>query len=101
MASSKKHDRIGGLQHSCLVRNKHGWMRRKHSSRMRTARYHTIRASPPDANTGMGQGPQVNKFEQVSSLGHQMSLSRDSCMVGRGVALYRRTPSHSHCEQDN
>ena len=29
---------------------------------------------PPDASTG-GVGPQVNKFEQVSSDGHQMSLA--------------------------
>ena len=41
---------------------------------MRTDRSSTIPASPLDVNTG-GGCPKVNKFEQVSSLGHQMSLA--------------------------
>ena len=53
---------------------------RKHSSRM-----HTVHAlvSPPDVSTGEG-GPQMNKFEQVSSDGHKMSQGG---MAGRVPCL--------------
>ena len=46
---------------------------------MRTARLPTARASvtmPPDVIiSGVGWGPQVNKFEQATSDCHQMSLA--------------------------
>ena len=43
---------------------------------MRTVRLHTIYAlvSPKDVSFGEGVPP-MNKFEQVSSEGHQMSLA--------------------------
>ena len=49
------------------------------------ARLPTTRASVATRCQHCGEGPQVNKFEQVSSLDHQMSLAvRSMCMVGLG-----------------
>ena len=67
----------------------------KHSSRMCTDCLQTMHVlKPPDVSTG--GGPQVNRFEQASSLGHQMSLvmegwgqrgslySEVKCSIGNG-----------------
>ena len=40
---------------------------------------------PPDVNTSEAGGSQVNKFEQVSNDGHQMSLARDRARVSGNV----------------
>ena len=46
---------------------------RKHSNRMCTDYLQTMHVlKPPDVSTG--GGPKVNRFEQASSLGHQMSV---------------------------
>ena len=56
---------------------------------------------PPDVSTGRGcgvGGPQMNKFEQVSSYGHQMSLAGGwawpelgvPCLMARGAAAAGR-----------
>ena len=51
---------------------------RKHSSRMRTSRLPTVRASVGTRyqyyEGPYSKVPQVNKYEQVSSLGHQVSV---------------------------
>ena len=49
---------------------------RKHSSRMRIPNWPTVQAlvAIRCQYYGGGGGPQVNKFQQASSLGHQMSL---------------------------
>ena len=72
----------------------------KHFSRMCTARLPTIHALATQCQycwEGVGGwAPQVNKFEQVSSGGHQMSLaewvpclmSKVPCLKSRGWALY-------------
>ena len=46
---------------------------------MCTARLPIVHAlvSPPDVSTG-GGGPQVSKFEEVSSDGHQISLAGEA-----------------------
>ena len=69
---------------------------RKYSCRMRTTRLPTVHAlvSPPDVSTVEGKSSsEVNKFEQVPSDGHEMSLaggSHDWCLrVGWG-----RGPAH-------
>ena len=58
---------------------------------MRTAHYPTIRASiATRCQQWLGKGPKVNKFEQVSSLGHEMSLAgRGALYKEDGGALYR------------
>ena len=53
---------------------------RKRSSRMRTARLPTERASATRCQ--YPGGPQVNKFEQVSSDGHQISLAKKGLKLG-------------------
>ena len=64
---------------------------------MRTAHLPTIHASvATKCQLCLGGGPQVNKFEQVSILGHQMSLAggRQSLYseahVGRGAGARGR-----------
>ena len=49
-------------------------MTRKHSSKMRIARLTTTHALSTRCQYWQ-RGPQMNKFEQVSSVGHQMSLA--------------------------
>ena len=68
----------------------HCWVHlvaRKHSSRMRTARLQTISAllATRCQHKGVKQGPQVNRFEQVSGVNHQMSLPGWSCPELGGV----------------
>ena len=50
---------------------------RKHSSRMRIARLQTVRASVATTTPDVTRegGPQANKFEQISSVSHQMSVA--------------------------
>ena len=50
---------------------------------------------PPDVSTGIGD-LQVNKFEQVSSLGHQMSLAGGLCTR---VAWPGLRPGRSLCSE--
>ena len=58
---------------------------RKHSSRMHTARLQPyVLWFPPDVSTS-GGCPQVNKFEQVSSDGHQISLAGSEGVPCLGV----------------
>ena len=63
------------------VRGAYTSQTRKHSSRMRTARLETVHAPILLATTRclfmgeVGEGPQMNKFEQVSSDHHQLSLT--------------------------
>ena len=51
------------------------WQTRKHSSRMCTGRFSTTRTLTTRYQYWWGGGPQINKFEQVSSDYHQMSLA--------------------------
>ena len=72
----------------------HCWVHkvtRKHSSRMRTARWPTICAlvATRCQHQGAKQDPQVIRFEQVSSVGHRMSLAgRPGPELGGWVSLY-------------
>ena len=50
---------------------------------MRTTRSSTMCASATKCqHVGGGEGPQVNKSEQVSNLGHQMLLAGGPSMAG-------------------
>ena len=40
---------------------------------------------PPDVSSG---GPQVNKFEQVSSVGHQISVDGGPDLISSGLGVY-------------
>ena len=48
---------------------------------MHTARLATVCASATRCQYGRGVGPQVNKTEQVSSDGHQMSVAGDTSVM--------------------
>ena len=60
---------------------------REHSSRMRTTRLATVRAPATRYQYWWGMGPQVNKFVQVSTDGHQMSLAGDEARAGGVLCL--------------
>ena len=53
---------------------------RKHSSRMCSASWHRpyVLQYPLDVSSSGDGGPEVNKFKQVCSDGHQMSLTGES-----------------------
>ena len=55
---------------------------RQHSSRMRTAHLPTVCVSLGDQVHGRGVAPQVNKFEQVSSDDHQISVAGEDSSQG-------------------
>ena len=51
-------------------------------------RPYVFSSQPPDVSTSKGD-PQVNKFEHVSGLGHQMLLAGGLYIDERGRALYK------------
>ena len=52
-----------------------------------------FRWPPLAVSTGFGVGPQVNKFEQVSSDDHQMSVVGEGPMSGNGwIPMAQCTP---------
>ena len=64
--------------------HKHSTNSRTHSIRMRSARLQIIHASKGTSRCHLGGVPEMNKFERVSSDGHQMSLARVDTMAKRG-----------------
>ena len=77
---------------------------RKHSSLIRTTCSPPERASATrcqhQSGGGGNRGSQVNRFEQVSSLGHQMSLGKDGAKGGSLYGTGRDLVQGEHlCEQ--
>ena len=79
----------------------------KHFSRTCVVRLQPYMLQPPDVSTS-GLGPQVNRFEQVSSDGHQMSLAWGSgfdgvqCLMssreeGKGWGQWEGLYNEVHC----